>query len=48
MKAVQSYEPFTADDIKAIFNKAAYPDYATKAHFHWLPFLLLYSGARPE
>ena len=48
MKGVQSYEPFTAADLKLIFNPKTYPDYATKAHFHWLPILLLYSGARPE
>lgn len=48
VKGVQSYEPFTAGDLKAIFNPKTYPDYATKPHFHWLPVLLLYSGARPE
>jgi integrase len=48
MKGVQSYEPFTAADLKAIFNPNTYPEYGSKAHFHWLPFLLLYTGARPE
>ena len=48
VKGVQSYEPFTAGELKLIFNPRTYPDYATKAHFHWLPLLLLYSGARPE
>jgi integrase len=47
-KQVQSYEPFTQDDLNAIFNPATYPAYASKPHFHWLPFLLLYSGARPD
>lgn len=50
MESVESYEPFTADEIELIFNPATYPDYATKTkpHFHWLPFLLLYTGARPN
>jgi integrase len=48
VQAVQSYEPFTAGELKSIFNPKTWPDYASKAHFHWLPILLLYSGARPE
>ena len=50
MESVESYEPFTADEIALIFNPATYPEYATKTkpHFHWLPFLLLYTGARPN
>jgi integrase len=50
MEKVQSYEPFTEDDLAAIFNPATYPAYATagKPHFKWLPFLLCYTGARPD
>jgi integrase len=50
MEAVESYEPFPAEEIAAIFNPATWPDYATpsKPHFHWLPFLLAYTGARPN
>ena len=42
MEAIESYEPFTADEIAAIFNPATWTDYAvaSKPHFHWLPFLL--------
>lgn len=49
-KDVESYEPFTADELAAIFNPETYPAYATKTkpHFKWLPFLLLYTGARPN
>lgn len=50
MEKVQSYEPFNEEDIAAIFNPATWPSYATasKPHFHWLPFLLFYTGARPD
>ena len=50
MEAIESYEPFTAEEIAAIFNPATWPGYATanKPHFHWLPFLLAYTGARPN
>ncbi len=49
-KKVQSYQPFTQDDLDEIFNPANYVLYATESrpHFKWLPFLLLYSGARPD
>ena len=50
MEAVESYEPFTAHEIESIFNPTTYADYAIKSkpHFRWLPFLLLYTGARPN
>ncbi len=47
-RKVESYEPFTASDVKKIFGAKTYPPYAAKPHFHWIPFLLLYTGARPE
>jgi len=49
-QAVESFDPFTTDDLARIFNPETYPAYAlkNKPHFHWLPFLLLYTGARPE
>ena len=50
MESVESYEPFPAEEIASIFNPATWPDYAapSKPHFHWLPFLLAYTGARPN
>ena len=50
MQAVESYEPFTADELAAIFNPENWARYAMKGrpHFHWLPFLLAYTGARPD
>lgn len=50
MQAVESYKPFTANELAAIFNPETYPAYATKTkpHFHWIPFLLAYTGARPD
>ena len=50
MESAESYEPFTAEEIALIFNPATYPSYATpsKPHYHWLPFLLLHTGARPN
>lgn len=49
-KKVQHYDPFSPEDLKKIFSPKTYPAYATdtKPHFHWLPFLLLYTGARPN
>jgi len=48
--AVEHFDPFTSEDLERIFNPKTYPAYASKnkPHFHWLPFLLLYTGARPE
>ena len=48
MESVESYEPFTADELAAIFDPKSYPAYARKPHYHWLPFLLLFTGARPN
>lgn len=48
MQAVQSYEPFSEEDLARVFDPVAYAEYASKLHFKWLPFLLCYSGARPD
>ena len=50
MEAVESYEPFSAEEIATIFNHQSWKAYAvaSKPHFHWLPFLLVYTGARPN
>lgn len=48
MESVESYEPFTADELTAIFDPKGWAAYAIKPHFHWLPFLLLHTGARPN
>lgn len=47
MEDVESYEPFSADDLASIFDPTNWKPYAIKPHFHWLPFLLLHTGARP-
>ena len=48
LEDVESYEPFTAEDLALVFNPATWGDYSIKPHFHWLPFLLLNTGARPN
>jgi len=50
MESVESYEPFTSAEIQTIFDPKTYPGYAMagKPHFHWIPFLMLYTGARPN
>jgi integrase len=47
-RKVQHYEPFTDAELRKIFGTKAWESYATKPHFHWVPFLLLYTGARPD
>jgi integrase len=44
----RSYKPFTADDIKAIFNPERYALRMDKPAYYWAPFLALHSGARLE
>lgn len=44
----RSYKPFSADDLSAIFDPAAYTARMDKPSYRWLPFLALYSGARLE
>ena len=50
MLAARSYEPFTEKDLARIFDPIAYGAYAidSRPHFKFLPFLLCYSGARPD
>jgi integrase len=50
MQQTESFEPFTGAELASIFSPATYPVYAgkNKPHYHWLPFLLLYTGARPN
>lgn len=48
MESVESYEPFTAEELDAIFEPVGYAAYATQPHYHWIPFLLLHTGARPN
>ena len=48
MESVESYEPFTATELASIFDPDAYAGYAIEPHYHWLPFLLLHTGARPN
>ncbi len=46
-KTHNSYERFTADDLKALFHSAAYEKGTfKKASEYWLPILGLYTGAR--
>jgi integrase len=47
-ESVESYEPFTAEELAAIFAPEPCAAYAIQPHFHWLPFLLLHTGARPN
>ncbi|PIM55046.1 hypothetical protein CS062_00480 [Roseateles chitinivorans] len=48
-KLVDSYEQFTSEHLRRIFDPESYAEYADgKPHFYWLPFLLLHTGARPE
>jgi len=45
---VQSYEEFTDDELKLIFEGAQYKTFMNKPDYHWLPFLALFTGARIE
>ena len=47
MESVESYEPFTAEELDAIFEPKGYAAYATQPHYQWIPFLL-HTGARPN
>ncbi|ASL44693.1 Tyrosine recombinase XerC [Burkholderia sp. AD24] len=44
----RSYKPFTADDLKAVFDPERYTLRMDKPAYYWAPFLALYSGARLE
>lgn len=45
---VKSYEAFSDDDLKNIFENPLYLEYMNKSDYYWLPILALYSGARIE
>lgn len=45
---VKSYEPFTDDELKLIFETSEYATYLSKPAYYWLPILALFSGARIE
>lgn len=45
---VQSYEPFTDDELKLIFENPDYAKYMCDPDYLWLPFLALFTGARIE
>lgn len=46
--SVQSYEAFTDDELKVIFESADYRTFMNKPDYRWLPFLALFTGARIE
>jgi integrase len=46
--APESYEEFTDDELKLIFENPLYKTFMNKPDYHWLPFLALYNGARIE
>lgn len=43
----ESYEPFSNDELKAIFA-STYPEEMAKPDHYWLPIVALFSGARRE
>lgn len=45
---VESYQQFTDEELKLIFDENRYRGYMTKDDYHWLPFLALHTGARIE
>lgn len=45
---VQSYEEFSTEELKLIFETQQYKEYLDKPAYYWLPFLALYTGARIE
>lgn len=44
----ESYEPFSNDDLKLIFNKNTYFQRLKKPDQYWLPLIALFTGARRE
>ena len=46
--SVQSYEEFTDDELKLIFENPDYAKYMCDPDYLWLPFLALFTGARIE
>lgn len=45
---VKSYEPFTDDELKLIFETTEYASFLSKPAYYWLPILAIHSGARIE
>lgn len=45
---VKSYEAFSDDDLKAIFENPEFLTFMNKPDYYWLPLLALHSGARIE
>lgn len=45
---VEHYLPFTHGDLKRIFDPTTYKEYAIKPNYRYIPFIMMYSGARPE
>lgn len=45
-QAVEHYEQFDDNELKAIFEDPRYKTYMHKPEYRWLPFLGLYTGAR--
>ena len=44
----ESYEEFTDDELKLIFESPLYKTFMDKPDYHWVPFLGLHTGARLE
>ena len=47
-KGVRSYEEFTDEELKLIFENPEYRIFMNKPDYYWLPFLALFTGARIE
>ncbi|PLZ00784.1 integrase [Burkholderia sp. WAC0059] len=47
-KQIQSYQPFTEEELAVVFEESAYRAFMDKPDYYWLPFLGLYTGARLE
>lgn len=45
---VNSYQQFSDDDLKLIFENGEYQKFLNKPNYKWLPFLALFTGARLE
>jgi integrase len=47
-KGVKSYEEFSDEELKLIFENHQYKSFLNKPDYYWLPFLGLFTGARIE
>lgn len=45
-QAVEHYEQFDENELRAIFEDPRYPTHMHKPEYRWMPFLGLYTGAR--